>query len=107
MKAMEPKRILLAENEPADACFIKNALEGAGFLVDTVDESNKAWELLLSNDYAVLFCNFSLTNGWKLMEKAFLDSRLENTMVFAISNEPESRDVMAAIATGWKLYINH
>ncbi len=92
---MEPKKILLVEDEPLLGNLLKQRLEKAGFVVLLEKDGETALKTLSETKPDLILLDIILpkVSGFELMEKINADPQFERAPIIIISNLGQDSDI--------------
>ena len=104
---MNPKRILIADDEEHLGRLVKFKLESAGYEVDWRQTGREAWEGIhgKKSDLVILDVMMPEMTGFEVLKKIRADEELVSIPVILLSAKSQPADVRAGMELGATEYI--
>ena len=105
------KRILLVEDDPFLIDIYQKKLEDSGFLVEVVNDGERALEILKEKNFDLMLLDIVLPkiDGWKILEEIGKmkekKKELEKMKIVIWSNLGEKEDVKKGLSLGATSYL--
>ena len=86
-------RVLIVEDEPKTATFLRKGLEEQGFQVETRSDGRQGLDLALANDYGCLILDIMLPGlkGWEVLAELRREGRTTPVIFLTARDEVEDR----------------
>lgn len=106
-ETQNPKRVLIAEDEPSIALSLEFLLQGAGYEVTTARDGNAALRLAESirPDLIVLDIMLPLLDGFEVCRQVRANKLLGHTRILMLTARGHERAVEKSLALGANAYM--
>jgi CheY-like chemotaxis protein len=106
--ALEPRRVLVADNDPLTSRMLSEIAEKEGYQVVSVSDGREAYRTLMSDaDFKIVVFNMTMPNlrGLDIVRYMKTEKRLMRIPVLVVSGDPGLKQMADSFAAGAMMFL--